>query len=171
MVNLSFLDGTKVIDIPNDSCGRIIGKGGATIKQMESQSGAKIRMKSESAPGSSTKELTLEGPPECIAAAQVLIMDKVNEKQRLTGPFKGDAPTGPQHAARFHPYQSAVRNAAGSQPPGFLAAAPAAAGFGHPVGPPPAAPLYGYVPGANGGNGGLPAADFSPAGGASTSNP
>ena len=90
--------GTKVIHIPNDACGLIIGKGGSMIQQLEAQSGTKIKMQKESTKGSATRELTLEGPPHAIAAAQVLITDKINEKQRLTGTWKGCASPPPAHA-------------------------------------------------------------------------
>ncbi|KAJ1475522.1 hypothetical protein T484DRAFT_3165918 [Baffinella frigidus] len=83
--------GTKIIHIPNDTCGRIIGKGGSMIQQLEAQSGARIKMQRENTPGMSTRPLTLEGPPHAMAQAERMIMEKVNEaNQRLTGTWKGD---------------------------------------------------------------------------------
>ena len=104
----------KVIHIPNETCGRIIGKGGAAIQQLEAQSGANIKMQNEKTPGSSTRPLTLEGSPHAIAAAERLIMDKVNEaQQRLTGTWKGcvRAPPTPPPAVNLEPMNArGVRN-------------------------------------------------------------
>ena len=61
---------------------------------MQAQSGAKIKMQNEPTPGSATRPLTLEGTPQAIAAAQVLIMDQVNEaKQRADGTWDACVPT------------------------------------------------------------------------------
>ncbi|KAJ1484889.1 hypothetical protein T484DRAFT_1746390 [Baffinella frigidus] len=95
MQNLAAAGGSKVILIPNDSCGRIIGKGGAMIRQLEAQSGCSIKMQNEPTPGSDTRPITLEGSPNVIAAAQVLIMDKVSEgQQRQAGTWEAPAGAG-----------------------------------------------------------------------------
>ncbi|KAJ1487684.1 hypothetical protein T484DRAFT_1785740 [Baffinella frigidus] len=73
---------SKIINIPNEAVGRIIGKGGTMIKQLAAQSGARIKMQKQQTLGSPTRPLTLEGSPLAISAAQGLIMEQINEAQQ-----------------------------------------------------------------------------------------
>mmetsp|Transcript_56136 Transcript_56136/g.128465 ORF Transcript_56136/g.128465 Transcript_56136/m.128465 type:complete len:266 (+) Transcript_56136:91-888(+) len=83
---------SKIINIPNEAVGRIIGKGGTMIKQLAAQSGARIKMQKQQTLGSPTRPLTLEGSPLAISAAQGLIMEQINEaQQRANGSWNADA--------------------------------------------------------------------------------
>ncbi|KAK7283209.1 hypothetical protein RIF29_12586 [Crotalaria pallida] len=92
---------TKKIDIPNGRVGVIIGKGGDTIKYLQSQSGAKIQVTrdAEADPNSATRVVELTGTPDAIAAAEKLINDVLAEAEsggsgivakRLTGQAGAD---------------------------------------------------------------------------------
>eukprot|EP00362_Geleiidae_sp_MMETSP1317_P000609 CAMPEP_0201284866 /NCGR_PEP_ID=MMETSP1317-20130820/87472_1 /ASSEMBLY_ACC=CAM_ASM_000770 /TAXON_ID=187299 /ORGANISM="Undescribed Undescribed, Strain Undescribed" /LENGTH=81 /DNA_ID=CAMNT_0047606833 /DNA_START=192 /DNA_END=437 /DNA_ORIENTATION=+ len=54
-----------LIPVPNDCVGLVIGKGGDMIKRLQSESGARIQVAKESAPGAATRNVFVEGPLEC----------------------------------------------------------------------------------------------------------
>lgn len=68
---------SKKITIPNGKVGLIIGKGGETIKSLQSQSGAKIQITKdlEADPYSQTRGVELTGTSEQISRAEQLIDD------------------------------------------------------------------------------------------------
>ena len=68
--------------IPNDIVGLIIGKGGETIRQLQLHSSAKIQVAKSDIPGSSERNVFIEGPPEQTAHAQKLINDIISEHKR-----------------------------------------------------------------------------------------
>lgn len=77
----SFQGSSKKIDVPNGRVGVIIGKGGETIKYLQTQSGAKIQVTRDgdadlSAP---TRMVELMGTPEQIAKAEHLINEVLAE--------------------------------------------------------------------------------------------
>ena len=49
-----------IVLIPDDQVGRIIGKGGSTIKELQEMSGANIAIAKVAAPGSDQREITLK---------------------------------------------------------------------------------------------------------------
>ena len=71
----------KKIEIPNGRVGVIIGKGGETIKYLQSQSGAKIQVTRDmdADPHSLTRGVELVGTPDEVARAEELIKDVLNE--------------------------------------------------------------------------------------------
>ncbi|KAM6559115.1 hypothetical protein CsatA_028354 [Cannabis sativa] len=71
----------KKISIPNGKVGLIIGKGGETIKYLQSQSGAKIQITrdSEADPYSLSRDVELTGTSEQISRAEQLINDVISQ--------------------------------------------------------------------------------------------
>ena len=63
--------------VPSEAVGMIIGKGGETIKEMQSTTGCKINVSPSSGPGEVEREIGLVGSREAIAAAKRAIEDKV----------------------------------------------------------------------------------------------
>jgi hypothetical protein len=60
----------KMVSIPNDKVGLIIGKGGATLRQIQEQSGARVVIPKEPDPANPTvRELTVCVAPESFAPA------------------------------------------------------------------------------------------------------
>lgn len=72
--------GDKISDsifVPSEAVGMIIGKGGETIKDMQSTTNCKINVSQSSGPGEIEREIGLVGSAEAIAAAKRAIEDKV----------------------------------------------------------------------------------------------
>lgn len=65
------------IFVPSEAVGMIIGKGGETIKDMQSTTGCKINVSPSSGPGEVEREIGLVGTRDAIAAAKRAIEDKV----------------------------------------------------------------------------------------------
>jgi far upstream element-binding protein len=73
--------GDKINDsifVPSEAVGMIIGKGGETIKDMQSTTGCKINVSPSSGAGEIEREIGLVGSREAIAAAKRAIEDKVD---------------------------------------------------------------------------------------------
>lgn len=64
--------------VPSEAVGMIIGKGGETIKEMQSTTGCKINVSPSSGPGEVEREIGLIGSREAIAAAKRAIEEKVD---------------------------------------------------------------------------------------------
>jgi far upstream element-binding protein len=64
--------------VPSEAVGMIIGKGGETIKEMQSTTGCKINVSPSSGPGEVEREIGLIGSREAIAAAKHAIEEKVD---------------------------------------------------------------------------------------------
>jgi far upstream element-binding protein len=67
------------IFVPSDAVGMIIGKGGETIRDMQSTTGCKINVPPSSGPGEVEREIGLIGSRDAIVAAKRAIEDKVEE--------------------------------------------------------------------------------------------
>lgn len=63
--------------IPNQMIGKVIGRGGARIKELKDKSGCKISIAKESSCGEQTTEVTLQGSSEEINVAKELISEIV----------------------------------------------------------------------------------------------
>ena len=63
--------------IPNQMIGKVIGRGGARIKELKDKSGCKISIAKESRYGEQTTEVTLQGSSEEISVAKELISEIV----------------------------------------------------------------------------------------------
>jgi far upstream element-binding protein len=70
---------TVSVAVPGNKVGLVIGRGGETIRSLESQSGAKIAITQDNS-GDRTAERTINisGPEDAIARAKALIDDIVN---------------------------------------------------------------------------------------------
>lgn len=68
---------TDAIYVPSDAVGMIIGKGGETIREIQSQAECKINVAPSSGPGETQREISLIGAPESIERAKQLIDEKV----------------------------------------------------------------------------------------------
>ena len=66
------------MNVANESVGLVIGKQGATIKQLEQQSGARIQIAKECPAGSNMRPITVSGPPASVEQATSLILQKVS---------------------------------------------------------------------------------------------
>jgi hypothetical protein len=65
------------IFVPSEAVGMIIGKGGETIKEIQSTTGCKINVSSKQ-PGETDREIGLVGSRDAIAAAKRAIEEKVD---------------------------------------------------------------------------------------------
>jgi len=65
----------------------IIGKGGETIKDMQSTTGCKINVSPSSGPGETEREIGLVGSRDSIDRAKRAIMDKVEAVVRIIRSF------------------------------------------------------------------------------------
>jgi len=59
--------------LDKEAAGKVIGQGGATVKQIREATGAYIKISSERIPGVDTQTLTVGGTEEQVAAAMVLV--------------------------------------------------------------------------------------------------
>lgn len=73
--------------VPADAVGMIIGKGGETIREMQSVTGCKINVAQTNGPGQSEREITLIGSHDSIARAKQAIEEKVDAVVRHLSDF------------------------------------------------------------------------------------
>lgn len=81
--------GDKISDsifVPSEAVGMIIGKGGETIKEMQSTTGCKINVSPSSGAAETEREIGLVGSRDAIAAARRAIEDKVEAV--VSGPVR-----------------------------------------------------------------------------------
>ncbi|CEJ92375.1 hypothetical protein VHEMI08030 [[Torrubiella] hemipterigena] len=72
--------------VPSDAVGMIIGKGGETIREMQSTTGCKINVAQSSGPGETQREISLIGNADSIARAKQAIDEKVEAvRQKSAG--------------------------------------------------------------------------------------
>ncbi|RKO97801.1 hypothetical protein CXG81DRAFT_19098 [Caulochytrium protostelioides] len=77
---------TETMHIPDERVGVVIGKGGETIKQIQSASHAKVMIDPQP-DRDGQRQVTLVGTPESVEHARQLIMDKVSGR-KTTNDFK-----------------------------------------------------------------------------------
>lgn len=65
---------TKVLDCPKAMVGRVIGKGGETIKTLQKDTGAAVQIDQNVEPC----KVTISGPPQKVQAAADLVQDIIN---------------------------------------------------------------------------------------------
>jgi len=70
----------ELVDCPPNMIGRLIGKGGETIKSLEAQSGAKIQIDQE------TKRVSINGSAQCVATGVRLVNDLLNAPPDAAAP-------------------------------------------------------------------------------------
>ena len=86
---------TLEIQVPRDLVGVIIGRQGETIRQIQTQSGARLQFQNDSN-ATSHRIATLTGPPDAVQKGQQMVQDVMNEviqKQGKGGPTPN--PQGP----------------------------------------------------------------------------
>ncbi|KAI6656588.1 Far upstream element-binding protein 1-like [Oopsacas minuta] len=86
---------TLEIQVPRDLVGVIIGRQGETIRQIQTQSGARLQFQNDSN-ATSHRIATLTGPPDAVQKGQLMVSDVMNEviqKQGKGGPTPN--PQGP----------------------------------------------------------------------------
>jgi predicted RNA-binding protein YlqC (UPF0109 family) len=66
---------TEPVDVPLNAVGLLIGKQGETIKRLQVQSGAMIQVEKTALPGADHKVVHVQGPPDEIRAAKILIQE------------------------------------------------------------------------------------------------
>eukprot|EP00095_Tigriopus_kingsejongensis_P000961 maker-scaffold83_size396513-snap-gene-1.19 protein:Tk00961 transcript:maker-scaffold83_size396513-snap-gene-1.19-mRNA-1 annotation:"tudor and kh domain-containing protein" len=74
---------TVVMEIPNICVGRIIGRGGDTIRDLQAMSKCKIDVERREATPTGLKKVTLKGTSEQVEAAKLLITEKVAEDDQM----------------------------------------------------------------------------------------
>lgn len=79
---------TVVIEVPNDSVGRIIGRGGETIRSLQTQSRCKIDVERGGGDPQGTKRVTLRGTSEQVDRAQTLITEELDQAASLKAKIK-----------------------------------------------------------------------------------
>ncbi|PUU76432.1 hypothetical protein B9Z19DRAFT_1129768 [Tuber borchii] len=79
---------TETIRVPIDAVGMIIGKGGETIKEMQSSTGCRINVSSQFQQGDPEREIALAGTREAIARARTAIEEKVEASTRSAPPAR-----------------------------------------------------------------------------------
>ncbi|KAG5178352.1 hypothetical protein JKP88DRAFT_270499 [Tribonema minus] len=90
---------TVILQVPNDRVGLIIGKAGATIKELQNRSGARIQIPPQSDPGTTMRSVSITGVGDAPMRAkyemeQMLMgFDRQQQQQPPQGAF-GGAPPG-----------------------------------------------------------------------------
>ena len=69
------------MQVPDKLIGSILGKGGLTLKDLQSQSGARVTIskRGEYAPGTQNRVVTIEGPVYCAELARNMVTVKVQQ--------------------------------------------------------------------------------------------
>ncbi|KAH8971540.1 hypothetical protein BDL97_02G148200 [Sphagnum fallax] len=92
------------VKVPNNKVGLIIGRGGETIKSLQSRSGARIQVQndSETEPGATERIVTLVGNKQATDTAYEMIKEVIDENRVTRGPpgsyhnqHGGYRPSGP----------------------------------------------------------------------------
>jgi far upstream element-binding protein len=120
--------GNKINDsimVPSDAVGMIIGKGGETIKQMQSETGCKINV-SQASGADIEREIGLVGSRQAIDDAKQAIWDKVDQVREKNNNRRRDhGGQDNNYSQQQQPQQSYGQTAPQGQPPAPAAGAPA----------------------------------------------
>ncbi|KAJ4381342.1 hypothetical protein N0V86_003691 [Didymella sp. IMI 355093] len=125
--------GNKINDsimVPSDAVGMIIGKGGETIKQMQSETGCKINV-SQASGADIEREIGLVGSRQAIDDAKQAIWDKVDQVREKNNSRRRDNGGQDNNYSQQQPQQSYGQPPQG-QPPAPAASTPAAGGAADP---------------------------------------
>ena len=74
----------KIVQVPNDQVGRLIGKNGCTIRQMQEVSGSHVEIAKACAPGSTMRDVTLTGTEQQVSRAEQLVTQKLSGLPLIT---------------------------------------------------------------------------------------
>ncbi|KAI0541453.1 hypothetical protein GGR58DRAFT_20142 [Xylaria digitata] len=127
------------IYVPSEAVGMIIGKGGETIREMQSTTGCKINVSQSSGPGEVEREIGLVGSHEAIGRAKQAIEDKVDAvRQKNSGGGSGGRGGRNQNRRDWdNPNSNYTSHSSNNQPtiPDSQNPAPAANGGADPYAP------------------------------------
>lgn len=73
------------ITVPSSAVGLIIGRGGETVRAMQDQSGARVKIEPANEPNTEERIVNIFGDPQCVAIAKQLVEEKVAEANRGPG--------------------------------------------------------------------------------------
>jgi far upstream element-binding protein len=73
------------VTVPSSAVGLIIGRGGETVRSMQDQSGARVKIDPSNDPNSDERTVNISGDPQCVAIAKQLVEEKVAEATRGSG--------------------------------------------------------------------------------------
>lgn len=68
---------TDYVTIPSNKCGLVIGKGGETIKTINSSTGAHCEVDKSAPPDAREKNFIIRGTPDAVERAKAMIMEKI----------------------------------------------------------------------------------------------
>jgi len=74
--------------VPQQDCGRIIGRGGMKIRELQEHSGCKIKVNRDDE-GDGTRRVELTGTDEAIDTAKAMITETLKEDSRGGGGYRG----------------------------------------------------------------------------------
>lgn len=113
------------IFVPSEAVGMIIGKGGETIKDIQSTTGCKINVSPKSGPDEVEREIGLVGSRDAIAAAKRAIQVKVDAVAEKNNAGHGNRGSGNDYGDRAYSQPSYSQpQAQSSQTPAQTASAP-----------------------------------------------
>ena len=102
------------INVPASLIGRVIGKSGDMIRQIQDQSGARLKIASEVTPGTTDKQITFSGTEQAMTAALDMVT-KIMQEAPQRANSRDPAPAG-------LPPALAPPNSYAPPPPGYQAA-------------------------------------------------
>ncbi|KAI8387528.1 hypothetical protein BD560DRAFT_320612 [Blakeslea trispora] len=73
------------VTVPSSAVGLIIGRGGETVRSMQEQSGARVKIDPTSDPNSKERTVNISGDPKSVSIAKQMVEDKVAEASRGRG--------------------------------------------------------------------------------------
>ncbi|EHA50704.1 hypothetical protein MGG_12809 [Pyricularia oryzae 70-15] len=94
------------IYVPSEAVGMIIGKGGETIREMQSSTGCKINVSQSSGPNETEREIGLVGSLDAIARAKQAIEDKVEAVRQKNSGGGGGGGSGYGGRGRHRDYDN-----------------------------------------------------------------
>ena len=75
-----------IIPVPNDIVGLIIGKGGETIRELQSKSGAKIQVAVKEVEATNCRNVFVEGPDDKYRKAKEMIDEIIKVQKQTSNP-------------------------------------------------------------------------------------
>merc|ERR1712008_424335 len=86
---------TDYVTIPSNKCGLVMGKGGETIKTINSSTGAHCEVDKSAPQDAREKNFIIRGSPDAVERAKAMIMEKIGMPVTASTYGKyGDSPGG-----------------------------------------------------------------------------
>ncbi|OBZ91205.1 Far upstream element-binding protein 1 [Choanephora cucurbitarum] len=70
------------VTVPSSAVGLIIGRGGETVRSMQEQSGARVKIDPTNDPNAKERTVNISGDPKAVSIAKQMVEDKVAEASR-----------------------------------------------------------------------------------------